>query len=491
MYDVVLILAALIFCAVSFWYGRSGYFSIYHPFTLYLAFHGFLFVFRPIVARALDFRFIYLLYSFSPTQADKIEAILISTLGMLSFAFCCFRHGNVPMRFNIDRITFTERRLLLPAFLAMAAICFPIGFYSLIKLWHDSNNDTALASMAIDKATQIRINTEGNGYLKEAQLMLASCGAILAWLFRFRLLALLPLATFVVVRAGTGGRGPFVAAAATLGLLWLYDRRQKLPSTSALLGLVLVIAAFNAVGADRGRAIRQWFGTDNTADRQDGASVELRPLEGMDFANLEYLEYLVYAIPQRTHSYSWFTEELQLFTEPIPRELWPGKPVGPPIQLFNLFDYGSPIGMTASLPGLGWAGAGWAGVVFWCGLWGYGLGWIYRKFANGSQTAFQTIAYMTLLSSLIVAYRDGGLVTVARQNIFFMAPILLWLGFARGFGVRSAAQVRRMIDARDRLPMSHQQPAPGLPLALSLPPAVKRRHATLAAERRARPQGGS
>ncbi len=479
MYDIALCLATLTFVVVCFWYARSGYFSVYHPFTLYLAFHGFLFVFRPIVARALDFRFVYLLYEFQPTEADKTTALLVATVGMLSFAFFSFRHGDVAMRFNADRVSMVERQKLVVPFLLAAAICFPIGFYSLISSWNDSTSDMTMASMVVDKTTRIAVNAQGNGYFKEAQLMLASCGAILAWLFRFRLLAVMPLATFVVMRAGTGGRGPFVAGAAALGLLWLYDRRQRLPSPRILLGVVLVIAAFNVVGDDRGRSIRQSFGSDTTAEKRHDPSVAMRPLEGMDFANLEYLEYIVYTVPQRTHTYSYFTEELMLFTEPVPRALWPGKPIGAPIKMFNLFDYGNPVGMTSSLPGNGWKGAGWTGVLFYCGLWGYVLGWIYRKFVTGPQTAFQIIAYITLLSSLIVAFRDGALVTVARQNIFFMTPILLWLLFARWYGVRSAPEVRRRMAVQARLdsPALPQQPAFGLP------PAVARRRAALAAAR--------
>jgi hypothetical protein len=198
----------------------------------------------------------------------------------------------------------------------------------------------------------------------------------------------------------------------------------------------------------------------------------------MDFGNLEYVEFLVHTIPQRTHTFSWFTEELQLVTEPVPRVLWPGKPAGAPIQLFNLFDYGNPIGMTNTVPGMGWYGAGWAGVVFWCGAWGYVLGWVYRKFVEGPQTAFQTIAYMTLLSSLIVAYRDGGLVTLARQNIFFMAPILLWMVFARLSGIPSLAEVRRRLGGGDD--QVGIQPVAG-PRQAALPPAVARRRAALAA----------
>jgi len=480
MYDFVLCLTALIYVAVCIWYVRSGCFSLFHPLTLFLLLHGFLFVVRAFVARVLGFHLVYNLYEFVPSDSEKITALLAATLAMLSFAFFCLRSGNVAMRFNADRVSAVEREQLIIPFLAAALICFPIGFYSLMIAWNDASNGMTLDSMIVDKNTHIFINSSGNGYFKEAQIMLASCGAILAWLFRFRLLSMLPLAAFAVLRAGTGGRGPFVAGAVTLGLLWLYDRRQKLPSPRILLAVALTVAVFNIVGDDRGRAVRQSFGTDQTAEH-NLQRTNLRPLEGMDFANLEYLEFIIYVVPERSQSYTWFTEELQLFTEPVPRALWPGKPVGPPIKMFNWLDYGNPWGITSTLAGVGWAGAGWVGVVLYCGLWGYALGWIYRKFATGQQTVFQTAAYMILLSSLIVVLRDGELLTLARQNIFFMAPIVLWMLFARISGVRSAAEVRRLIAARGNSAVA----ASHVPIARALPAAVLRRRAALAAERKA------
>ncbi|MDP9057073.1 MAG: oligosaccharide repeat unit polymerase [Pseudomonadota bacterium] len=480
MYDIVLVVTALIYIGVCIWFARSGCVSVYHPLTLFLAMHGFLFVFRAFMARVFDYHLVYSFYEFTPTESDKITALLVATLGMVSFAFFCLRAGNVVMRFNQDEVSTVERRQLIWPFLAVAGICFPIGFYSLLNAWGDASQGTLLASMAVDRHARIFINTQGNGYFKEAQLMLATCGAMLAWLFRFRLLSVLPLATFFVMRAGVGSRGPFVAGAAALGLLWLYDRRQRLPSPRILLGLALIIAVFNVVGEDRGRFIRQALGDDQTAGHNFQGE-NLKPLEGMDSANLEYLEYIIYVVPQRSHTYSWFTEQLQLFTEPVPRALWPSKPIGAPIKLFEWGDYGNPWGMTFTVPGVGWTGAGWFGVIFYCGLWGYGLGWIYRKYAEGPQSAFQTMAYMVLLSSLIVAFRDGLLLTVARQNIFFMFPILLWLVFARVFGLRSAADVRRVIAARRGMA------AAALPRqsVSGLPPAVLRRRAVLAAEPKA------
>ena len=172
---------------------------------------------------------------------------------------------------------------------------------------------------------------------------------------------------------------------------------------------------------------------------------------------------------------------MQVFTEPVPRVLWSGKPFGAPFERISLFDYGRPYGMTRSMPGEGWYSLGWAGVVIWCGLCGYILGWVYRRFVQSEQNTFQVAAYIMFLPILIVAYRDGQLVTVFRQAIFFVGPILLWLAFARFFKVKMAAEMRQ-ISGR-----GHAEPAvggysPQAPLS-ALPAAVRRRRLALAQQR--------
>jgi hypothetical protein len=244
--------------------------------------------------------------------------------------------------------------------------------------------------MIMDSATGTIVNTTGNGYLTEAQLMLASCGALVAWVYRFRLLAVLPLLGFVVLRAGTGGRGPFVTALVTVGLLYLYERRRRMPSLRVVGLMVAVVLAFNSVGSDRGLAVRKALGNDTASAVFSRDRNNERFLEGMDFANMEFFEYLVYTIPQRTHTYGYFLDTLQIFTEPVPRVLWRGKPVGAPFNRIFLLDYGRAVGMTRSLPGQGWYSLGWLGVFIWCGLWGYGLGWIYRRYVESDQGSFRS-----------------------------------------------------------------------------------------------------
>ena len=170
----------------------------------------------------------------------------------------------------------------------------------------------------------------------------------------------------------------------------------------------------------------------------------------MDFGNLEYFEFLVYAVPQRSGSYEYFANNLMLFTEPVPRVLWPGKPVGSPVKFFELFDYGYPIGMTRSLPGEGWTQLGWLGIVIWCGLWGLAFGKLYDRFVTTGQSTFWVMAYMTFIAMLVVVYRDGTIITVMRQGLFYFFPIILWKVFAKGLAVPRAVDLRAAYYRRVR-----------------------------------------
>lgn len=481
MYDASLALAVVVYLAILVWYLRSPVASIFHPLSWYCAFHGLLFVFRPVLARIYDYSFIYAYIRFTPSPADKITVILASTMGFVIFAFTCLATGNVPMRFVNDAAAREERRRYIRPLLWVLAIAGPPAVYSLSKIYA-SDDAFIFDGIRMDAATGITINTTQIGYVTDMQLMLVSLLAIPLWLARFRPLYFLPVFAFVLLRAGSGGRGPFIVALAVIGLFYLYERRMKRPSTKVMIGAALAFALFSLIGDDRGQSVRKLMGIASQE-----AEVK-RPiagrLEGMDFGNMEYFEFLVYVIPQRSGTYDYFLDNFQLLTEPVPRIYWPGKPIGEPFQKIFLTQYGKPYGMTKSLPGEGWYAWGWLGVGIWCGLWGLALGAIYRKFVTSAQTIVQTSAYLVFLPTLITGFRDGLLLTVVKQTAFYLAPVLLWLLIARLMGVPSAPMIRRAM-ARFR-PAGGDTPAEPQPAGPGpyLPPAVRRRRLALAQARR-------
>ena len=104
-----------------------------------------------------------------------------------------------------------------------------------------------------------------------------------------------------------------------------------------------------------------------------------------------------------------------------------------------------------------------------------------RGLVESAQNTFQVAAYIMFLPILIVAYRDGQLVTVFRQAIFFVGPVLLWLAFARIFNVTMAAEMRA-ISERWRAEPTSGSVSLQAPLS-ALPAAVRRRRLALAQQR--------
>lgn len=482
MYLVVLIASLMIFCAVVFAYATSPYVSVFHPFTFYCLFHGLVFVIRPLLSFWLNYEILYRGFKFMPSEANKITAIVAANVGFLAFGFFVFRKGAVAMKFKGDAFTATEKRRLTTYFCWVAALAAPFAVWSLLTTYNMAANFEVASNMRRDAASGVMYNTDTSGYFVEAQLMLATLGAVLAWLFRFRLVAVAPLVGFVLLRAGSGGRGPFVTALVSTSLFYLYEKRERVPNLKTLALTAVLAFGFVQIGSDRGLTLRSLFGAQT--DFREIRISTLKFGEGMDFANLEFLEYLVTMIPERTHTYGYFNDVLQVFTEPVPRALWKDKPFGAPFERISLLDYGNPIGMTRSMPGEGWYSLGWAGVVIWCGLCGYVLGYVYRRFVQSDQNSFQVAAYIMFLPILIVAYRDGQLVTVFRQGIFYLGPILLWLAFSKLSGVKMATDMRRSF-ARSRANSPVGNLPVGAPQAQSrdLPPAVRRRKIALAQQR--------
>ncbi|WP_066558251.1 O-antigen polymerase [Croceicoccus bisphenolivorans] len=431
-YDALLAFNAILFVAVAVWYARHPAASAFHPGSFFLLFYGFVFMFRPIVARMGGFTRIYQIYEFNPSPADKVNAIAACMLGLVTFMAVVMRFGNEVIQEGSPERYRAQMRAILVPFVAMMVLLVPIGLYATMQIWQTQAFDEDTMVMA---ANGISVNTEGIGYMREIPLVLATISAMFAWVFRFRLWAFAPFFMFFILRAGTGGRQSFVFAAAVLILFWLFETRKKWP-TAAMVSVGLIIAAgFIMVGKDRGAGIREMFvGRQAEAAYHQGFKTD-NPLDHMDFGNLEFLEYVVWAVPRHSGTHDYFIEQLQVFTEPIPRRLWPGKPVGPPIRMINLWEYGQPIGITFSIIGVGWYGLGFLGVIINCAFYGFVYGRLYRWFARSRRDVWVVGIYCTVLGTAIITFRDGSIASFVKQVAFYVMPLALTWLIARALGV--------------------------------------------------------
>jgi oligosaccharide repeat unit polymerase len=446
MYELLLLANLMLWLSICAYFSRLPIASVFHPISYYLFFHGFIFTFRPIMARLGDYDFVYKVYQFQPSIEDKITVILAAMLGLVCFVAAALRTGTAPLRFAQDRCNDAERTQLIKPFLFVAALLVPLGVISILENWTTSANDAS--TMVFDAATGFTINTSGTGYFTDLQLLLAPMSVMLIWLLRFRWWSFVPLAIFIILRGGTGGRWPILMACGTVALMFLYNSRKRFPNIKAVAVVAAALMLFQVIGSDRGASIRGQFIEDNSFESVRTDRVDLGLLESMDFANLEYFEYIVYVVPQRSETYGYFLDNLQVFTEPVPRKFWADKPVGAPIKLFSLFDYGFPIGMTYSLPGEGWMQLGYLGVAFWCGLFGLLYGWIYNKFQTSDQSTMAVLTFLLVMPMSLQFFRDGLLLTLVKTHAWFLLPVGMVYGFARLAGVPLADEIRLMAHRR-------------------------------------------
>jgi oligosaccharide repeat unit polymerase len=425
MYIFLLTSGLALWVAILWAYARTGRASVYHPATYYLAFHGIVFVLRPILAYAGNYSYVYHVMDFHPGMGDKIRALLIANIGMMAFILSSLSFdGGLRMRWPVNAARgSTKSRLNL---LVASALCLPLGLISLYENVSDKLSGTR--GMIRDAATGIAVNTTSNGYLTDANNMLGIIVALIAWRFRFRAIALLPFVLYSVARLIVGSsRWTFVMTTASVALFYLYDQRRCwLKPRIAILGLATA-AVFMTLGMQR-----DYFRSVFLASPPPVTNAfEYSYLEGMDLANLEYLEFVSSVVPFKTRTYGYFVDNLQVFTEPVPRVLWPSKPIGAPIQYWKLMDYGTPLGITYSLPGEGWMQAGYVGVVFWCGLFGLLFGRAYSWFTRSRQSEIAVALYLCLLPLSIQFFRDGSLLTLLRFPLFFLVPIAVWKALGR------------------------------------------------------------
>ena len=110
MYDFLLLASCLVFIGTCIAYARHDAASLFHPATIYLAFHGFIFVIRPLFARFYEFDLVYRVYDFLPSMSDKITVILGSNLAMLVFVFTALHVGGQPVARSPDALAFDRLR---------------------------------------------------------------------------------------------------------------------------------------------------------------------------------------------------------------------------------------------------------------------------------------------------------------------------------------------------------------------------------------------
>jgi oligosaccharide repeat unit polymerase len=394
----------------------------------YLLFHFVVFILRPTLDMIFGFPAVWDYIGVQPTDDDRALTHIVVATALASFTAGYFLVLN-KRRYPFSRIHVKQYTLHIKTVLLVWIIFGPIAVYSVLFTGlgvaeGDQNY------VKVQTVNNITINTNQNGYILDAQFLLVGLCVILIYQQRFRLRSFLPLFGFFFVRSFVGGgRWSIVLTTLAVALIYLYHKRKAWPPSAWLFLGIPIFALFGVLGQDRS-FIRGLIDPTlaNQMQHTLGDSL-LIPFEGPDFANFDTLTILLKFVPALTHTYTYGVQYLQILTEPIPRIWWHGKPVGAPIQLFNLNDYANFFGLTRASVGDAWSTGGLIGVIILHIAYGCFFAKTYNWFMRNSNNPVKAMIYICFAALFVQFFRDGWIISFFKFPALTIAPVFsaVWL----------------------------------------------------------------
>jgi hypothetical protein len=424
MIEIALVAQVVLWLAALWFFMANRQASIFHPVTAYLGFHALVFVLRPILASVYGFDSSWAYMQFQPSPEIFVRTLAVSSLAMICFVTTCLYVGRGVVTFgnqSAPEFTAQERSALVITTLMF----LPIVAFSI----YATRN-----GIAGQNVNGTYVMTNSTGYLNDAQHFVIPL--LCAWLVvtRFHWLNLILSTLYIGYRAWFGWSRWTILLfflMVVMAYCWYY-RRKWMPVWFIALAIP-VLLLFNLLGHNR-EALKSYFMGQGlkTVDYDAGMSASdklKRRFDTQDYANFDFLSYVVWLVPEKSGAYSYGLQYLQLLTEPIPRILWGGKPVGPPVKTgVDLYAYANFNGLTVSMAGDGWVTGGWIGVIIVLSLSGALLGRFHCSFWKHVDERLFCILYMVGGAMVPQWYRDGGVVSIAKFLFFCLVPILTWVG---------------------------------------------------------------
>ena len=396
----------LIFFLLSFYffYKRLGDTLFVSPLIIFFIFHFIAFILKPLLILNFSFFNVYNYIGFQKEEYNFIKTIFISLVGFISFliGFSIFIKNRdlqknilINLKFKKYKSDTFDRKI----FILLSVFIMPIGILSLNELYQMHSR------MSISNIYGIRVFVNTTGYYIYANIALGSLFLLFAYLRNFSVFSLIPLIIYIYFRFDFGwNRSSFIIILFALGILYFFYNVNK--KKLIFIFFIFLLAIFQFTGRSRGELSFYQF-------------------DSLDLSNFESLSFIIKNVPYNTGSLTYFTQYLQLFTEPIPRILWENKPIGAPIKYFNLMDYGNVTGLTNSLIGDGWMSFKYIGVIFMLFFTGYICGKIHINLLKNITNNLYLFLYSVNVPLLIFWFRDGGIL-VLKIFLFYSMPIIVW-----------------------------------------------------------------
>lgn len=329
-------------------------------------------------------------------------------------AYCCFQSQVVPVLhpvFNNPAVF----RWLRPKLLLLGLSCVPLVI---------SIRGSVSAQVRGGKSLAFQVS----GYLFLLPLLLIGVAILLAAIWRFgglpkfthKLIAGIIFFNLFNLTFRASGRFQFLGWMIAAGIVWSSTYRPWRRLVTLTAALAIALGLFGAAGAMR--SVDQASSEFNQAAWQRAFSAE-------DANMLDGFVLIQQVYPERL-DFRFGMEHGEVLLRPIPRAIWPGKPVGGYMNKLGLIDENSgfTLGISPSLIGSFYADGGFIAILFWSIVYGFVLARVV-VWSTSLQDFFGIIVRAMLCAALVPLLRGGDLPGVYAWlgMAFWPCLLVLWL----------------------------------------------------------------
>lgn len=335
-----------------FWLIWSCYLTIlkvpmYHPLFLLLLYHFLGFVVRPFSIYFNDGSFLWSRIGIFPSAENIYTSGIVAILS-LSLIICGYlsRTGATTIIQKVKPRTIVVER---PWGFYLAVIVLTIvGYYATYKSFFGAGLDSVLAySVETDGSGGQRLQGV-SGYVTAMAEFIPIVAIILVMASKKKLLVFSFIGLFIAVRIYAGAqRLSFIVVVLAIFFLYLIAKGRRYPPLVVIVSGLIFAVIFDVVGNDR-YVLRKLMANETTVGEIAASYVENRAgnLLTSDIVEFDAATATI-SVVNDYDEYSYGSQYLRIFIWPIPRQIWPGKPVY--TSVVNLNDYGDFRFLTTSL----------------------------------------------------------------------------------------------------------------------------------------------
>jgi len=228
----------------------------------------------------------------------------------------------------------------------------------------------------------------------------------------------------------SSGRFQFLSWSITIGIIFVGDKNPLYKIRIYLIGGLMISLAFGLAGVKR----RVDTSSMSTVEKLSAAWDRNKSTE--DATMLDGFMMVLQVYPQHL-AYHWGSEHLEILYRPIPRSLWPNKPLGGYANKIGLNDNmgGGSVGISQSLYGSFYGEGGTIGIVVFCFIYAFVINRIMLISLRYKSDVRHLIKGITI-ASLIPLLRGGDLPGVYAFIGMTFWPVLYFIYKYKKFAVK-------------------------------------------------------